>query len=218
MRIMLLGGSGLVGQGVLQALREAADVRQIVLPLRRPLDTTDPRFESHILPDLRELHPDHPAMAGVDAGLDCIGVLPGLSEAAFRAVTLDLNLHLAQTFASANPHGVFAYVSGAGSDPASRLMPLRIKGEIERALRSLPIRTVLLRPGIVQPVDGVRSPHALRQVAYAAGAPAMDLARRLAPSTFTSTRAIGRAMLGAVRAGHAGTVVLENVDIERLGR
>jgi hypothetical protein len=76
---------------------------------------------------------------------------------------------------------------------------------------------VVLRPGIVQPVDGVRSPHALRQVAYTVGGPVMGLARRLAPSTFTSTRAIGRAMLGAVRAGDGGAAMLENADIERLG-
>lgn len=217
MRIMLLGASGLVGQGVLQALRAAADVRHIVLPLRRPLDVDDPRIQTHLLPDLHALHAGHPAMAGLDACLDCIGVLPGLSEAAFREVTLDLNLHLAKAFAAANPDGTFAYVSGAGSDPASGLMPLRVKGETERALQALPIRTVLLRPGIVQPVDGVRSPHALRQLAYAAGGPVMDLARRLAPSTFTSTRAVGRAMLGAVRARSGGHAVLENADIERLG-
>lgn len=217
MHVMLLGASGLVGQGVLRVLLDAPDVERIVLPLRRPLDGMDARVQAHLLPDLQALHSGHPVMQGLDACLDCIGVLPGLSEAAFRAVTLDLNLHLAQAFAAANPAGTFAYVSGAGSDPSSRLMPLRVKGKAERALQSLPIRTVLLRPGIVQPVDGVRSPHALRNIAYAASGPLMGLARRLAPSTFTSTRAIGQAMLALLRAREGGNAVLENADIERLG-
>lgn len=214
MHLMLLGASGLVGQGVLRVLLDAPDVERIVLPLRRPLDVADPRIETHVLPDLRALHAGHPAMQGLDACLDCIGVLPGLSEAAFRAVTVELTLHLAQAFAAANPTGTFAYVSGAGSDPASRLMPLQVKGEAERALQALPIRTLMLRPGIVQPVDGVRSPHALRQVAYAAGGPLMGLVRRLAPSTFTSTRAIGRAMLAAVRIPDGAHRVIENAGIE----
>lgn len=217
MNVMLLGANGLVGQGVLRVLLETPEVRRIVLPLRRAVDVADPRIETHLLPDLRALDAGHPALQGLDACLDCIGVLPGLSEGDFRAVTLDLTLQLAQAFAAVNPAGTFAYVSGAGSDPASRIMPLRVKGQAERALQSLPIRTVLLRPGIVQPVDGVRSPHALRQAAYAVGGPLMGLARRLAPSTFTSTRAIGRAMLAAVRAGTLEHVVLENVDIERWG-
>lgn len=217
MRVMLLGASGLVGQGVLRVLLDSADVERIVLPVRRPFDIADSRVETHVVSNLQALHAGHPAMQGLDACLDCIGVLPGLSEPAFRAVTLDLNRHLAQAFATANPGGTFAYVSGAGSDPASRLMPLRVKGQAEQALRALPIRTVLLRPGIVQPVDGVRSPHAPRRLAYAVAGPLMGLARRLAPSTFTSTRAIGRAMLAAVQAGHPGTAVLENADIERLG-
>ena len=211
---MLLGASGLVGQGVLRVLLDSPDVECIVLPSRRLLDVADPRIETHVLPDLHALHAAHPAMQDLDACLDCIGVLPGLSEPAFRAVTLDLTLHVAQAFATANPAGTFAYVSGAGSDPASRLMPLRVKGEAERALQALPIRTVMLRPGIVQPVDGVRSPHALRQAAYAAGGPLMGLARRFAPSVFTSTRAIGQAMLAAVRARDDAHRVIENAGIE----
>lgn len=96
-------------------------------------------------------------------------------------------------------------------------MPLRVKGETERALQSLPIRTLLLRPGIVQPVDGARSPHVPRRVAYAIGGPVMALGRRLAPSTFTSTRAVGNAMLAMLRSGDVRDAVLENADIERLG-
>lgn len=217
MHVMLLGATGLVGQGTLRALLDAGDVGRIVLPVRRPLDIVAPRVEQHVIPDLAALHAGHPAMQRLDACLDCIGIVPGLSEAAFRAVTLDLNLQLARAFAEANPAGVFAYVSGAGSDPSSALMPLRVKGLAEQAMQALPIATVMLRPGIVQPVDGVRSPHPLRRAVYAVGAPVMGIARRIAPSTFTTTRAIGRAMLAAVRARSDGARVLENRDIERLG-
>lgn len=217
MRVMLLGASGLVGQGVLQALREAGDVQAIVLVGRHRLDAEDARIEQHVLPDLMQLHAGHPALQGVDACIDCIGVLPGVSEATFREVTVDLNLHVARAFAQASPHGVFAYVSGAGSDPDSALMPLRVKGIAEREIGALPIAVRFLRPGIVQPVDGVHSPHAARNAAYAVGGPLMGLARRLAPSAFTTTRAIGRTMLAAVRDRTPGRRVFENEEIERHG-
>ena len=49
--------------------------------------------------------------------------------------------------AQQNPTARLLYISGAQADPASMLMPMRIKGETEAALRALPITTVMLRPG-----------------------------------------------------------------------
>ena len=170
MRVMIVGSTGLVGQGVLNACRAARDVEQIVLPVRRHMDAAqDARELVWPVDDLFVVDGSEPQFAGLDACIHCAGVVPGLSEAAFRRVTVDLTLHVARAFARANPRGTFVYVSGAGSNADSALMPLRVKGQAEDALRALDIRTLMLRPGIVQPVDGVRSPHGMRAVAaYAA--------------------------------------------------
>ncbi|GAB6197098.1 Rossmann-fold NAD(P)-binding domain-containing protein [Lysobacter xanthus] len=214
MRILIAGATGLVGQGVLAACRAAPDVERIVLLGRRRVDIDDPRIEQVVRPDLREVPASD--LQGLDACLYCIGTVPGLSAAAFREVTVDLTVHIARVFAEANPGGTFVYVSGAGADPSSALMPLKVKGQAEAVLQTLGLRTLMVRPGIVQPVDGVRSPHGLRSVGYTIGGPLLGLATRALPRLMTTTTHVGRAMLAALREP-APPAVLENADLNRLG-
>lgn len=217
MRILLTGATGLVGRGVLQACLAAPDVERIVLLGRRHADVpADPRIEELLVDDFADLSPVADRLAGIDACFYCAGTLPLGSEATFRHVTVDLTVEVARALAQRNPALVFAYVSGAGSDPASALMPLRVKGEAERALQALPIRTVMLRPGAIQPVDGVRSPHPGRDLLYAIGGPVLGLGVRLLPNLATTTRHVGRAMLAVARMD-APPAVVENADILRLG-
>jgi hypothetical protein len=102
-----------------------------------------------------------------------------------------------------------------GADPASRLMPLRVKGEAELILARAGIAHTSLRPGVVRPLPGIASPHGLRRWLYALGAPALAAAGRCLPGMFTSTRAIGECMLRLVLDGRPRPAVIENPDIAR---
>jgi uncharacterized protein YbjT (DUF2867 family) len=217
MRLIIVGATGLVGQGVLGACLAATDVERIVLLSRQRVDiVNDARVMQWQVADLCDIDGSEPGFAGLDACLYCAGVVPGLSEAAYRKVTVDLTAHVARAFARANPQGTFVYVSGAGSDASAALMPMRVKGEAEEALRELGIRTLMIRPGIVQPVDGVRSPHRARAAAYALVGPLLGVATRSMPSMMTTSSRVGRAMLAALR--HAPPpAVLENTDINAWG-
>ena len=130
-------------------------------------------------------------------------------------MTLDTTLAVARAWAVANPEGCFLYVSGAGADPRSRLMPLRIKGETEVALQGLPVRTVMLRPGGVRPVPGTGTRHALLKPLYWGGAPLMKLASAIAPSLMTSNLALGQAMIALAGREHPPATV-ECADINRI--
>ncbi len=216
MRVMIVGGTGLVGQGALSACLAASDIERIVLLGRRDVHSEDSRVTNLVVPDLLDVDATHPGMIGLDACLYCAGVVPGWSEAAYRHITVDITVHVARAFAMANPQGTFVYVSGAGADPRAALMPLRVKGEVEAALKTLGVRTLMVRPGIVQPVDGVRSGHALRAAAYLLAAPLLDIATRMAPTVMTTSTRVGRAMLAALR-DRTGSAVLENADINVTG-
>jgi uncharacterized protein YbjT (DUF2867 family) len=119
-------------------------------------------------------------------------------------------------YARANPDGYVVYVSGMGADPDSPLMPLRVKGLAERALSTSGIAYTCLRPGVVRPLAGIRSPHRWRRALYAVGAPALALAGRLLPRVLTTTRAIGGCMLHLVRMAEPRPRVLENMQITHL--
>lgn len=217
MRILITGGNGLVGQGVLrECLRDAA-VTGVVAMGRRPSGQSHAKLRELACEDFADLSAVEARLQPFDACLYCAGAPPvGTPEAEYRHVTLDLTLHVARTLAVLNPGLVFVYISGAHSDPASKLMPLRIKGETEQALAALPLRTVMLRPGGIQPVDGVRSPHTLLAAAHAVAGPLMGLGVRLLPGLMTTTGRVGRAML-AVLASQSPPAVVENAEINRLG-
>src|SRR5690606_5852819 len=110
----------------------------------------------------------------------------GTPEERYRYVTHDLTLHVARAYAQRNPRSRLIYISGAHADPASRFMPLRVKGDTEAALAALPITTVMLRPGGIQPAHGERSPHAWMWPFYAVAAPVMGLGVRFLPRLLTS--------------------------------
>lgn len=215
MRVLITGATGLVGQGVVHETRADAHVSRVALLGRRTSGRDDPRVRELIVPAFDALDAVEEALSSFDACFHCAGALPlGSSEAHYRHVTHDLTLHVARTFARLNPQGRFLYISGAHADPRSRIMPLRVKGETEAALQALPIRTVMLRPGGVQPVHGERSPHAAMRPLYAIAGPLMGIGVRLTPGLMTTTAAIGRALLALARMPEPPTVV-ENAQINR---
>lgn len=216
MRILLTGATGLVGQGVLRECLRAADVSRVVALGRHPSGQSDPRLEDLVVPDFADLHAVEARLQPFDACLYCAGILPlATTQADFRHVTLDLTMNVARTLARLNPRLTLVYVSGAASNPDSLLMPLRVKGETERALAILPIRAVMLRPGGIQPVEGAHSPHPALATLYALADPLLGMGVRLLPQVMTTTERVGRAMLQLLRMEDPPAIV-ENEEINRL--
>ena len=214
-RILLTGASGLVGQGVALACQRSPQVAHLPALVRRPGSLNGPGSEL-IVPDFLHMQGRHEQLAGFYACFYCAGAPPvGTAEAEYRRVTLDITLAVARAWAAANPEGRFLYVSGAGADPQSRVMPLRVKGETEVALQALPVRSVMLRPGGVRPVPGTGTRHAVLKPLYWGGAPLLKLVGAVAPSLVTSNLALGQAMIAlAAREHPPGTV--ECADINRI--
>lgn len=218
MRILMTGATGLVGQGVLAEALAHPGVTHVSVLGRRPIGHADPRVEDLVVERFDALDGVLDRMAPFDACVYCAGAPPlGAPEAEYRYVTHDLTLHVGRAFAQRNPQARLLYVSGAHADPASRIMPLRVKGETEAALQALPVSTVMLRPGGIQPAHGERSPHAWMRPFYAVAAPLMGAGVKLAPGLFTSTAHLGRAIL-ALASMPVPPPVVENDAINELSR
>ncbi|MDE2408152.1 MAG: oxidoreductase [Xanthomonadaceae bacterium] len=215
-QVLLVGATGLVGQGVLEVLLRAPDVDGVAVLVRRVFAAPHPKLRVLQVPDFSAAALSALDLCGMDACLYCAGPLPlGMSETGYREATVATLARVVDAYAAANPGGFIAYVSGKGANTRSRLMPARIKGEAEQVLARCGLAHTSLRPGVVRPVAGAVSPHTLRRGLYALGQPVLASAVRLLPEVFTTTQAIGDCMLQLVRMPAPRPAVVENAAICR---
>jgi uncharacterized protein YbjT (DUF2867 family) len=221
MNILIFGATGMVGQGVLRECLLADDVRQITVVGREPIPAVQPKRTQVVMADLFDYKDIQGQITGFDACFFCLGVSSGgMTEDAYTHVTYDLTMAVAEALVRLNPQMTFVYVSGAGTDATEtgRTMWARVKGKTENALQRLPFAAVFLfRPGIIQPLHGIRSKTRSYRLLYSVTALVLPVFRRLLPGLVLTTEVIGKAMLEAARTGR-GRAVLGSKEIDALAR
>ncbi|GGP25982.1 epimerase [Silvimonas amylolytica] len=219
MKVMVFGGTGMLGQGVLRECFNAADVTQILSVGRSPLGQSHPKLRELQVPDASKLALHEASLSGYDACFFCLGVSSsGMSEADYRKITHDYTLAVATLLARLNPQMTIIYVSGAGTDSteSGRVMWARVKGATENALMALPFKgAYMLRPGVIQPLHGATSKTRSYRMFYSLARPVLPVLRKLLPNQISTTEQIGQVMLKLARQGYPHKV-LESADINRL--
>jgi uncharacterized protein YbjT (DUF2867 family) len=155
-RVLLVGATGLVGTRVMEQCVDREDYRLLALSRREAPLPKGARMEMMVA-DLEgweraiaDLRPE-----AVVCALGTTWRKADRDETAFRAVDEGLVLRVARA-ALAQGARNFVFVSSVGADPYSRVLYLRVKGEVERELRKLGFhRLDVLRPGLLRgPRDG----------------------------------------------------------------
>ena len=131
-RALLAGATGVVGGELLQCLLDDPQVGSVHVLVRRPLALQHPKLHALVV-DFARLPPLPP----VDEAYLALGTTlrTAGSQAAFRAVDLDLNLAVARAALAAGATRV-GLVSAADANARSRAFYNRVKGELEDALRA----------------------------------------------------------------------------------
>lgn len=211
MRVIVFGGSGMVGQGVLRECLLDTGVSEVLSVSRRGLDASVDSAVDRKSPKLRELVCPKEfaaldftsladALTGYDACFFPLGVSSvGMKEAEYTRITRDLALAVARVLVERNPSMVFVYVSGEGTDANSKTMWSRVKGGVENALMAMPFRAAYaFRPGLILAKHGIRSKVAVYNFFYRALFPLVYLLGKF-PKLATDTETVGRAMLRVAR-------------------
>src|SRR5579859_1943413 len=130
MKVLIFGGTGMVGQGVLLECLRDPDVQKVVSVGRTPVGAqlagilrktglSRTKLRENIHPDLTNLSAIESQLAGFDACFLPLGVFSsGMSEVDHDRITYGLTRAVAETLRRLNPGMVFTYVSGAGTDYA----------------------------------------------------------------------------------------------------
>ncbi|WP_438396640.1 NAD-dependent epimerase/dehydratase family protein [Caballeronia sp. DA-9] len=199
MKVIIFGATGMVGQGVLRECLLDPDIERVLAVGRSSTRQLDPKFTEIVHSDLFDLSAIEDKLTGFDACFFCLGVSSfRMNEADYAHLTYDLTFGIARTLSRLNPAMTFSYVSGSGTDSTERgnSMWARVKGRTENALLRMPFRAAyMFRPGMIQPMDGIRSKTPMYQAIISIARPLFPLLRRSFPNAITTTQQLGRAMI-----------------------
>ncbi|MGB6743872.1 MAG: NAD(P)H-binding protein [Terracidiphilus sp.] len=215
MKALVFGATGMVGQGVLRECLRDPGVELVATVGRGATGIQNPKLTEIQHADLANYTGLEDRLRGFDACFFTLGVSSaGMKEADYAPITYGFTLAAAETLSRLNPGTTFIYVSGAGTDSTEqgRVMWARVKGRTENALLRLPLSAYMFRPGVIQPLDGIRSKTASYRIGYALMKPLLPLLRWAMPNQIVTTREIGQAMLNVARRGYAKRI-LEVRDI-----
>ncbi|EAP99490.1 hypothetical protein JNB_04940 [Janibacter sp. HTCC2649] len=225
MKVILFGGTGMVGQAVLAQCLVDARVEEVLAVGRSPIPVTHAKLRQVLHPDMSDLSPIADEIRSYDTVFDALGVSSfRMSEDEYTRLTYDLTLGLAQSVRDAcGPETTFIYVSGASTDSteSGRVMWARVKGRTENALLAMFPNASMFRPGAIAPLPGVKSKTRWVAVTYALTGPLFRGLAKVAPGIATDSVTIGRAMInvadGDVLPAAATSRIFENRDIVAAG-
>lgn len=208
MKLLLLGATGLVGSHVLDLAISDERIDEVVAPARRPLPAraglTAPQVDFDHLPE------DAPWWQA-DAAICALGTT--MKKAGSREAFLRVDHGYAlQAARLAHRHGTRTFVlnSAIGADPGSRFFYSRVKGALERDLRTVGFDSLtLVRPGLI---GGEREEFRLGEhtatLVLGALGPVLPRKWRINPAA-----RIAALMIEAALGGRAGVQVVESGDI-----
>jgi uncharacterized protein YbjT (DUF2867 family) len=203
--VVVAGASGLVGRAILQGLLADESVAAVHSLGRRELPFTHPKLAQHRV-DFKVL----PALPTVGEAFIALGTTIKVagSQAAFRAVDFDAVVAVAKAAKAAGACRL-GVISAMGANPRSAIFYNRVKGEMEEALSSLGLDTlVIARPSFLA---GDRE--ALGQPLRSGEKLALRVSQLLAPlipANYASVdaRSVANALLAMVPAANGRHVLL----------
>jgi len=146
---VVLGATGLVGSELVRLLLASDQYARVVTVSRRPLQIKNEKLETCVV-DFDRLDDIAEKISG-DVLFSCLGTTKKQagSIAAQRVVDHDYQLQVAR-FAAANDVPHYCLVSSSGANPASASAYMKMKGELEQAVKQLGFKRVsLFQPSLL---------------------------------------------------------------------
>ena len=209
MKAVLIGATGAVGKDLLQALLEDARYTEVVAFARRALGVQHEKLREHTIDfdapaTWQELVKGDVLFSTLGTSLKQAG-----SKEAQRHIDYDYQLTFAKA-ARANGVKSLVLLSSIGADSKSSIFYLRLKGELDDAVRDLGFDSL----SIVRPPSLIRAKSKrfgeTASVKFLQAANAIGLAKRLAPM---ETVVVARSMAALGADSASGTRIIEGQDV-----
>ncbi len=212
MKVIVTGGTGMVGGLVLENCLNSDQVKEVISFVRRPSDIKNDKLKEVVVADFLnyDLLIEH--FMNIDVAFFCIGVYTGaVPKEEFRKITVDYPVAFAKALYKYSPSANFCLLSGAGADRSekSRTMFARDKGAAENQLSAIGFKSFhAFRPGYIYPVEPRKEPNLM----YTISRWLYPLIRLFGKNASIKSTELAQAMFNVGMKGYEREI-LENRDI-----
>lgn len=209
------GATGLIGGYLLKALLDAPDYSRVFALTRRPLGKEHPKLANRIVVFQRMAE----QLKGLAVNDAFCGIGTTIADAGSQEAFRDADVNAVLLFArAARAAGAsrFVVVSSVGADSTSKKFYLRTKGEMEEAVSDVGFTSVdILQPSLLL---GSRKSMRFLEMAGQLVAPLVNPLLTGGKEMYRAIPAetVGKAMLGAARAGRRGVYRYTYGEIRKL--
>jgi len=201
-KVIITGATGMVGKGVLLECLDHDIIEEVLVIGRNPVGIDHPKLKEIIHDDFTSFSAVQSQLSGYDACFFCLGISSaGMKEDAYKRITYDFTLALANSLLDVNENMVFNYVSGEGTDSSEkgRIMWARVKGKTENDLLKLGFKQAFMfRPGAIIPLRGIKSRTKSYQFFYDYFTWLLKAIRVIVPNAIVNTDQLGLAMINSM--------------------
>ncbi|NVO20925.1 MAG: epimerase [Bacteroidetes bacterium] len=220
LRVIITGGTGMIGEGVLYECLHDESVESVLAVNRRPTGYSHPKLKEIMLDDFFNLAPIEQQLKGYNACFFCLGVTSlGKKVEEYTRLTYSLTMSFAETLAKLNPGMTFCFISGAGTDSTAqgKSMWARVKGRTENDLQKIPaLKVFSFRPVAILPTLSLK-PGQTYYYTYRYAGWRMPILKFFFPNAVIRLPDLGKAMIVVAREGFPSSI-LEARDINALGK
>jgi uncharacterized protein YbjT (DUF2867 family) len=151
MTATIIGATGLIGGYLLEELLQDNYYATVRILIRRPLELTHPKLEKKLV-DFSDAESFRLALEGSDVIFCAIGTTQKKvkgDKGAYRKVDYDITVNAAK-FCKLNGCETFVFVSAVGANNKSNNFYLKLKGEVEDAVKAIGLKSVhIMQPSLL---------------------------------------------------------------------
>lgn len=214
--VIITGATGMVGEGVLHECLLHPDVEKVLVIGRRSCDVKHSKLQEVLHSDFNDFDVLKDTFKDFNACFFCLGVSSvGMKEEKYSSITFDLTMSLANTLHEVRPDATFCYISGVSTDSTEKgkTMWARVKGRTENAVMGLFDSGYAIRPGYIQPTNGLKNTYTI----YKFVKPLYPVLKFLFPGAVCTMKELGLSMIHVAKE-HTEPHILECRDIRRIAQ
>ena len=216
MKATLIGATGLIGGYLLEELLKDDHFDTVSILVRRPFELIHPKLEKKLV-DFDDAESYSLPLEGSDVVFSAIGTTQKKvkgDKAAYRKVDYDIPVNAAR-FCKMAGCEKFVLVSSVGANSKSNNFYLKLKGEVEEAVKQVGLKSVhIMRPSALL---GDRKEFRLGEKI---GSPVMKAISFLLPAKYKPIHArdVAKAMVAVAKTGKEGSSTYEYTCIKKLAK